>query len=62
MVYCDNRRCRFNQQEICTNMRLTINSERCICFEHKRGKQKRTHETDINHRPVYRPRRNRILK
>ncbi|BFK74287.1 hypothetical protein I3300191I4_09610 [Megasphaera elsdenii] len=62
MVFCDNLRCKYNQRELCTNMRLTISSERCVCFEHKRGRQKRTNESDINHRPVKHTRRNRILK
>ena len=48
MVFCDNLRCKYNQRELCTNMRLTISSERCVCFEHKRGRQKRTNESDIN--------------
>ena len=61
MVFCDNLRCRYNQREICTNMKLTIANERCICFEHKRT-QKRTRETDLNHRPVKHTKRNRILK
>lgn len=62
MVFCNNVRCRYNQRELCTNMRLVIDNERCICFEHKQARQKRTNETDLNHRTVKRTRRNKTLK
>lgn len=62
MVFCDNKKCKYNQKDFCLHTKLVINSERCQCFEIKRHKQKMTNETDINHRPVINHRRNGILK
>lgn len=61
MVYCDNRRCRHHRKGACLNMRLVVTGERCVCFEHVRT-QRHIKETNLNHKPVKHPKRNRVLK
>lgn len=51
MIHCDNIRCKFNQMEICTNLRLEIVHERCVCFELKYHRAKR-HVSDLYNGPV----------
>jgi hypothetical protein len=63
MIQCDNHKCKYNQRGHCVNMHLTVERERCVCFELRRSRrQKYTHETDLNHEPVKYTNRNRILK
>ncbi|MGE1061816.1 hypothetical protein NXG27_04130 [Megasphaera paucivorans] len=62
MIDCDNVRCRFNRREVCVNMRMSVRNGRCISSEIKMHRQKKTRETEINHAPVVRSTRNRILK
>nr|DAT39075.1 MAG TPA: hypothetical protein [Caudoviricetes sp.] len=49
MIRCDNQRCKHNHREICVNMHLQIESERCICFEPKWQKKRK------NERNRYKP-------
>nr|DAL98080.1 MAG TPA: hypothetical protein [Caudoviricetes sp.] len=62
MIRCDNRRCKFNSRELCLNVRLSLESERCVCFKPKYYRQRKTNETDLNHKPVRQSRRSRLLK
>nr|DAY03192.1 MAG TPA: hypothetical protein [Caudoviricetes sp.] len=62
MIRCNNQRCKHNHREICVNMHLQIESERCICFEPKWQKKRKTNETDINHTPVYHSTRRRTFR
>lgn len=61
MIHCDNIRCKFNQMEICTNLRLEIAHERCVCFKLKYHRAKR-HVSDLNHEPVPYRSRKRVFK
>jgi len=62
MIECDNMRCRFNKNGMCTITHLIIEEEHCVCFKLKHHRQKKTNQTDINHEPVRYGSRNRVLK
>ncbi len=62
VIHCDNIRCRFNQMELCTNMRLEIVHERCTCFELKYHRAKKRNISDLNHEPVPYSSRKRVFK
>jgi hypothetical protein len=47
--------------ELCTNMRLEIVHERCVCFERK-FHRKRRNVSDLNHEPVPYTSRKRVFK
>lgn len=61
MINCDNIRCKYNRMELCTNMRLEIVHERCVCFERK-FHRKRRNVSDLNHEPVPYTSRKRVFK